>query len=239
MKSKRITNMKTKKRIQRIYCAAMLSIASLLALAPAVRANTFVYTVVLNVGALDTDPNGPYSLDLQLAPGSNNISNSVTLSNFSLTGGAFTGAATEIGGVSGSTASSLVITNSSDVDNEWFQEFTPSTTQIAFKVTETNNQETVTEGTPINEEFNVAILDTNLNNISTNSPGGTDLLIQHVMDGGPQNLGSVGHWNSNDADGQGNIGVTAIPEPGSTAMLGIGCTILAFWLRRKAFRVCA
>ena len=220
------------KRTLRNCCAAALSTAFLLALAPAGSAAPLVYTVTLNVGALSTSLNGPYSLDLQLVPGSDNITNTVTISNFSVSGGSFTGSPTfTMGGESGSTASSVVLTNSNSEDNEFAQAFTGSTTQITFKVTESNNQETVGSGSPVPDQFNIAIFDTNGVNITTTDPSGSDELISQAMRG-VQGTGQIEVFQGNGEDGNGVV--TVIPEPRSTAMLSLGGALLALWgFRRK------
>jgi len=166
-------------RLLSAYGAAMLSTALLLALAPAARATPFpdlVYTVTLNVNSLGQDPNAPFSLDLQLVQGSGNVLNTVTLSNFVFTGGTASGTPDYTNGMeTGSLASSVVLTSPATPEgevSELAEAFSAGVTQISFKVDQTPNSELVSSGTPIPDQFNVAILDSNLNNVPTTDPSG-------------------------------------------------------------------
>lgn len=220
--------------------AAALTAAALLALAPSSHAATFTYNVTLNVGTLVGNPNGPFSLDLQLVPGSANFANSVTISNFVVTGGSFTGTPTYTNGnESGSTSSSVTLSmsvGSSPFNPEEFaQAFTSSTTQISFQVQETNNQETVGSGSPIPDQFNVAILDSGLNNIATNDPSTGNTIVSNAMIGSQILSQQVATYASTGSDGNGGVtAVVAVPEPASAAMLFVGAIGLV--ARRKTRR---
>lgn len=218
-------------RIVRAFRAAALSAAFLLALAPASRAANLIYYVTLDVASLTSNANGPFSLDLQLVPGSDNVTNTVTLSNFTAFGGSFTGIPSFTnGGESGSVGTSVVLTNSDPVDNEFAEPFTSSTTLIMFKVNETNNAETVGVGDPVPDQFNVAILDSGLSNIQTTDPGGGNALVSDAMVGSPF-LSQVNTYTSQSPD----AGVTAAaPEPGSAALLLLGAGGLLARRKRPA-----
>jgi len=219
--------MKTK-RFFRPASALALSASFLLALAAVSKAD-LVYYVTLNVSSLALNPNGAFSLDLQLVPGSINVPNTVTLSNFSITGGTFSGTPDyTFGGQSGSTASSVVLTNSNSQDNEYAVPFSTGVTNIQFKVTQTTNSETVGSGTPIPEQFNVAILDNQLNNIPTTDLSGGNTLVSSAIVFG-QSYTSVHTYSSLSPE----AGVTAsvVPEPGSAGLMLLGaCAMIA---RRK------
>ena len=209
--------MKTK-RILSAFGAALLSPAFMLALAPAAQAATFpdlTYTVNLDLSSLGLNPNGPFSLDLQLVQGSGNVTNTVKLSNFSFTGGSATGTPDfTMGNESGSLATTVTLTNTSS-DNEFAEAFSAGVTQISFTVDQTPNSEVVTSGTPIPDQFNVAILDTNLNNLATTDISGGNTLISSALSSNATSA-SVDRYS-----------LIAAPEPGSAAMFLLGaCGVL-------------
>jgi hypothetical protein len=217
-------------KLKNIIRAAALSSAFLFAMASSSQAANLVYWVTLNVGTLVGNPNGLFSLDLQLAPGSNNVTNSVTLSNFSVTGGSLSGTASfSAGGFSGSSASSITLTNTSGSDNEYAETFSAGTTQILFKVTETLNSETVGSGTPVPEQFNVAVFDNGLNNLTTTDPSGFGALVTSVIASG-QTLSSVQTFSSTSPSGV-TSSVSSVPEPASAGLLLLGAAGLM--ARRK------
>src|SRR5271167_2625596 len=117
---------------------ALLTTALVLALAPSAKATTFpdlTYNVTLNLSSLAADnPAGsPFSLDLQLLQGSGNVPNTVTLSNFTFTGGTASGTpAFTVGGVTGSLASSVVLSSTvgGSIDNEFDELFSSGVTSI-------------------------------------------------------------------------------------------------------------
>jgi hypothetical protein len=218
-------------RIFRSFTKVALSASFLLALASASQAANLVYFVSLDVSSLASNPNAPFALDLQLVPGSNNVTNTVTLSNFVVTGGSFLGTPDfTFGGASGSTATSVVLTNSNSTDNEYAEVFSAGVSLITFKVTETLNSETVGSGTPIPEQFNVAIYDKNIDNLSTLDPSGGNALVSSALVAG-NTLSSVQTFSSPDSGVNATVGTSAIPEPGSAGLLLLGaCGLLA---RRK------
>jgi len=226
-------NMKTT-NILRTFSAALLSTAFLLALGATSRAD-FDFTVTLNVASLIGNGNGPFSLDLQLVAGSQTATNTVTITNFQLAGGAFTGSQTVVaGGVSGSfTSTPLVLTNSS-LDNEVYQAFGPNVTSISFNVDETNHTDS-----PTPDAFNVAILDGSDNNIPTTDPNTDDVnndewaLVKSTS--GTQSVGQVGVYNSSPSPAEApGVTTLVVPEPGSAALLLFGGLGLCF--RRKTLR---
>jgi len=199
--------------------------ALLLALASSAKATTYPdlqYNVTLNLAPLAAGTGAPYSLDFQLAPGSDNITNTVTLSNFSFTGGSIpTTPDYTYGGESGSLATSLVLTNSNSLDNEYAAAIASGVTQITFHVDQTPNSETVTSGTPVPDQFNVSIFDTNGNNVPTSDPSGANTLV--TSDFGPE--ATVNQYT-----------ITATPEPNSAALsfLAAGIMLGLVLLRRRS-----
>jgi hypothetical protein len=169
-------------RLSKALGAALLSTAFIYNVAP--RANAaqptypnINYNVTLNLSALASDANAPFSLDFQLESGSGNATNTVTLSNFVFTGGSATGSPDYTSGnESGSLSSTLTLTTSTNptapTDNEFAQAITAGVTQVSFSVSQTRNPEVVTTGTPIPDQFNVAVLDSNFSNVPTTDPSG-------------------------------------------------------------------
>jgi hypothetical protein len=208
-----------------ILGAALASVA-LLALAPAAKAATYpdlTYNVTLNLANLNTlNPNGPFSLDLQLVQGSGNVANTVTLSSFVFTGGTTTGTASTYGGVTGSLSSSLVLSSTAggSLDNEIYQAFTSGVTAISFHVDQTPNAEVVGSGTAIPDQFNVAVLDSNLYNVPTTDPSGGNTLVN-------SDLAPITTVNQ--------FSVAAAPEPSSMALSCIvALGMLGMVLRRRS-----
>jgi len=199
----------------------LLSTALLLGLAAASQA-ALTYTVTLDVTTLVGNTNAPFSLDLQMATGSGNVANSVTISNFQVSGGSFTGSPFTGGGFSGSFGGTLVLDNSSA--NSYFaQEFTPGTTTITFDVTQTTLSEFVGTGTPIPDQFNVFIDDGNTVDgyVATNDPsGGNALLVSTIFSG--QTVQDINTYTSTAPDSGVHVTVSAVPEPASALLLGLG-----------------
>ncbi len=208
--------------------AAILSTAFLLAFAPAAQAATFpdlVYSLTLNLGSLDLNPSAPLSLDFQLITGSGNVTNTVKLTNFVFTGG--TAGAVDIanGGESGSLASGILLTSTPNgsLDNEIALALSSGVTQITFTVDQTPNSELVGTGTAIPDQFNVAILDGDFDNIPTTDPSGGNALVSSVL-GSTSTLATVKQYS-----------VVAAPEPSSTGLflLGAGGLVAMLGLRRR------
>jgi hypothetical protein len=205
-----------------IRLALLLSTLSLLTLTSA-KATTYpdlTYNVTLNLANLaGYMADAPISLDLQLAQGSGNVTNTVTLSNFTFVGG--TASATPnftTGGESGSLATSLVLTNSS-LDNEYATALSSGVTSISFKVDQTPNSEEVTSGTAVPDQFNVSLIDNNLNYIPTTDPSGADTLVNSA-------LGTNATVNQ--------YSIVAAPEPGTNALLLAGGALVGvIALRRR------
>jgi hypothetical protein len=226
-------------KTSRILGAAILSTTLLLALVPSAKATTypdFQFNVTLAVGSLSSNPNQPFSIDFQLAPGSDNVPNSVTLSNFSYVGGAASGTPDYAYGsetglpVPGGT---VVLTNANPLDNEIAEAFTPGTQYISFHVDETPNSEEVGSGTPIPDQFNVAILDNSLANIPTTDPSGGNTLLSSAL-GSTATLSAVNTYTSIGAD-PGVFVVLSAPEPNSgvLSLLAAGVAFTLLRLRRQ------
>ena len=222
-------------RTARACGAAVLSALILLASAASSQAQTFgdlTYYVTLNVSSLTSNGNGPFSLDLQLNTGSGNVTNTVTLSNFTFTNGSATGSPNfTLGGETGSLTSSVTLTNSS-ATNELAQAFSGTTTQISFAVDETSNSELVSGGTAIPDQFSVYLDDATGSFIPTTDSVNSTLVTEAIT--AQQTLGSVSTFSSTSPDGGVTASVSAVPEPGSAAMLVLG--VAGLCARRRTFR---
>ena len=230
-------------RILSAATGALLSTVFLIALAPAAHATAFpdlTYDVTIQNLNLLPSAGADYSLDLQLITGSGNQTNSVTLSNFVFTGGTASGTPDFTNGnESGSLASSVVLTSNSNpntaIDNEFAEAMSAGVTSISFQVQQTPNTETVTSGTAIPEQLNVAILDNGLNNITTTDPTGDGNLVSSVL-GENSTLATVNTYSGTGPDAGVTVvvGAEAVPEPRS-AVLGLLAAGVMFGLLRKRF----
>ena len=181
-------------------------------MAPAAQA-AINYHVTINTAALNSAPanaSAPFSLDFALTDGSGTfaVPNTVTLSNFTFGGGAAVGAATTTAGASGNLGSTVMLSDTSAFPTELFQQFTPGTT-LGFDVSMT----TLSDPGNTPDAFAVAILDNNLNNITTNGLGDSLVLANISSTLTPQGVQFF--------QGTGDFaGVSAIPEPG-TVLFGV------------------
>ena len=217
-------------RTPRLCCAAILSGSLLLAFSPKGRAN-LDYTVTIDTASLVGNVNEPFSLDFVLGSGSQfpDSDNTVKLSNFAFVGGSVGAVSYSNGGESGSMTSTVTLTNSSE-DNELAQSFSFNVTSISFNVDETSNT-----NNPFPDQFDVAILDSGLNNIPTTDPsGGNTLLLENINTA--QTIASVATYQSTATGEAPGVTVSAVPEPASVAGLLIGCGALGLCVRMKAVR---
>ena len=215
-------------RTHRLCAAAVVSGSLLLASSPKSRAN-LDYTVTLNTASLVGNVNAPFSLDFVLGSGSQfpDTDNTVTLSNFVFANGSVGATSYSNGGETGGSMTGTVkLTNSSE-DNELAQYFTNSVTSISFHVDETS----VTNN-PYPDQFDVAILDSGLNNIPTTDPsGGNTLVLENISTS--QTLASAATYQST-ANGEAPGVTAAVPEPAPAAGVLIGLGALGLCVRRKA-----
>ncbi len=204
--------------------------AGALLCAPALKAS-YVFNVDLNTAALTGAPNGPFYLDFQLNEGSDlSEMTTVTVSGFSFTGGSPTGSANITGNASGDIGSAVTLTAadpSSDF-TELFQGFTPGTSDIKFNVT---LPQLFTGLTPT--QLDVAILDSETNNpqIDTNAPDTVSLVTAPILSS--YTLSNIGAYSSTDNPAGVTATVTAVPEPSSIALSGLGLAGILYVLRRR------
>jgi hypothetical protein len=200
---------------------------------PAAQATPLLsYYVTINTASLLGNADAPFSLDLQLVQGSGNVSNTVTLSNFSFTGGTAAGTPNYTdGSESGSLAGTLTLTNA-DANNEFAEAFSAGVTSIQFKVSETENSEEVTEDLATDDQFNVYLDDNNTSSgfVPTNATDGGDALLESPLFENAT-LSSVQTYSSQSPDA-GVITTAAVPEPSSVGMLAMAAGAVGFAVRR-------
>jgi len=212
------------------FRTALLSAAALVALTAASHA-ALSYTVTLNVSSLSGNTNAPFALDVQMATGSGNVSNSVTLSNFQVTGGSFTGTSASAGGTTGTFNDTVTLNNSSGF-SFFAWNFSTGTTQISFTVNQTTNSEFVGTGTAIPDQFSVFIDDGNTIDgyVPTTDPSGGNSLVTSTISSG-QTVSSIATYGSTSPDGGVTATVTPVPEAASSTLLGLG--VVGFLVRRR------
>lgn len=203
-------------------CKLALALLGLGALGSATVASAASYDIYLDTSAVAGNAAGPFYLDFQSIWGSGS-DQTITLSDFSLTGGGFVaGTDVAIGAITGSVASSLVLSPGvGSFYNEFFQQFEASVTQIQFKLDITDAPSGATP-----TSFAVSLLDaTNLFAIPTN--GFADTLLFFNIDG----------TNTNYSTGI-SIGDTAgvrasVPETGATIAMLLGSVTVLGLVRRR------
>ena len=222
--------MKIPTACRRLRGTAVLSGALLLACVASGRAANLNYTVYLNTASLTNNTHAPFSLDVVLGSGAQtpNSDNTVTLSNFMFYNGSVGATTYSSGGETGSMSSTVTLTTST-TDNELAQQFSSTVTEIQFSVSMTNVSDN-----PFADQFNVAILDSGLNNIPTTDPGGGNTLVLANLSTG-QTLSSVQTYGST-ANGEAPGVSAAVPEPTPAAALLAGLGLLGVCARFKTPR---
>jgi PEP-CTERM motif len=191
-----------------------------------------VFSVGLNTSALIGHPAGPFYLDFQLNDGTGlgNGNNTAILSQFNFNGGSFLGPATSFGGVTGSLASTVTLTDTSAF-NEFFQAFTPGSF-LNFRLSLTTNF-----NAPTPDLFSLSILDGDLFNVRTFSPGNSDALVIVNLTGPNSIVNTYAGSGVPDQTGATTIAfaapsVTPVPEPSAYGLLGAALVGALAWARR-------
>jgi hypothetical protein len=188
------------------------------------QAGTLSFHVDVNTSSIVGNPNGPFSLDFQLN-GVGPASNTVTLDDFTFTGGAPTGSPSLFGNATGNLGSTVSLNDAGSANNEFFEGFSASTTEIQFDALVTENV-----NTPTPDAFVMAVLDDNLFNIPTTSAGGDDSLLLLNISQSNLNLGSFQTARSTAPDAGVTVGVTITPEPGTLGMFLSASLLAAGWI---------
>jgi len=203
-------------------CKLALALLGLGAFGTATVASAASYKINLDTATVVGGAAGPFYLDFQSIWGSGS-DQTITLSDFSLTGGGFVaGTDVAIGAVAGSVASSLVISPGvGSFYNEFFQQFEATVTHIQFNLDISGGPSGATP-----TSFAVSLLDaTNLFAIPTT--GFADTLVMFNIDGA----------NTSYSTGI-SIGDTAgvrasVPETGATIVMLFGGVALLGLARRR------
>ena len=227
-------------KMTRILGAAVVLIATSFVLASGAKAqstnaipNLVYYVTLSDLNALPTTA-GENSLDFQLITGSGNVTNTVTLSNFVFTGGSAdsSGGIYTTNNVTGSLGSSIVLSSligQGGQVNEFDESFTTNVTSISFKVTVTPNDE-VAAGAVTPDQFNIAIQDGNGTNIPTTDLfGGSTLANESIAS--TNNVASINTFSGTGPDT--GVTVSAVPEPSTYALIGLGALMLVMVARRR------
>jgi hypothetical protein len=214
--------------ITRIISPLVLrALAAAAALAGAAVAKAQLQIAVwVDTSSLVANPAGPFSLDFQLNDGSGvgDGNNWATLSNFRFGGGSAFGSGTTFGGTSGDLSTSVSLTDTDSLFNDFYQSFLPGSF-LAFDLTLSNNVDA--GGTP--DLFSFAILDGDLLNLATQSLG-SDTFLEINLTGRTPDIASFG---SADLAISAPIAVP-VPEPSAYALCGaIGLLGLIAVRRRK------
>lgn len=159
----------------------------------------------------------------------NTASNTATLSNFAFTNATFNNAPVFQGAGSGSVAGGILLADTSNPNTARI-DFTPNAAAtVTFNLDITENY----TGPGAGDFFGLNIL-FNGSPLSSNDPGGTNLFLS-----GPIGQSGVTFTPFTDTRGLSvNVGTpfpdnTAVPEPSSIAMLGLGLATLAAWRRSR------
>jgi len=216
---------------------AVLGLIGIMLGTTSARAGVLNYLVDINTSALVGNSSAPFSLDFQSNWGSG-LNQTVTLNNFTFTGGNPTGPASLLGGgVTGDLGSSLVFNDSSlNPANEFYQALTSGVTDIKFNLSLTTNSAGVTP-----TSFSAAILDSSLFNIPTTALG-SDALVLASIDGLNTTISSYNSTVGGSLTPGVTASITAIPEPSAYAGILGACALTAGLyrrLRRKSGQVCA
>ena len=225
----------------RSYGARSLAIALALGLHSAGHAANLVYWVDVSTASLVGNANAPFGLDLSLIKGVGDVSNTVTLSNFTFTNSSGTVLSPtgtlvyNTGTESGSMASSVILTSGatsgSGSINEYAEQLPAGTANVWFKVTSTNNAETVGTGAATPDQFNVMLDDNTTNPIATTASDGVSLASDPIV--ASAFLSQVQTFSSVAPEGGATASISATPEPGHSALLLIGALGLIARRRRK------
>jgi hypothetical protein len=181
--------------------------------------------ITVNVGNHNGDS---LALLFQLT-NANTAVNSATLSNFSFTNATFNGTPVFQGAGSGSVAGGILLGDTSNPNTARI-DFTPNAAAtVTFNLDISENY----TGPGAGDFFGLNIL-LNGSPLSSNAPGGTNLFLS-----GP--IGQNGATFTTFTDGRGislNVGTpfpdnTAVPEPSSLAMLGLGMAALGAWRKSR------
>jgi hypothetical protein len=195
------------------------------------------YHVNIITGSLVGSASAPFYLDFQFSSGSGLDpyvgNNTISLSNFTFTGGSATGSSSTSGIASGSLATSVSLMDSI-TPSEFYQGFTSTTTQIGFDVVSTLNLDAGL--TP--DQFSTAILDSSLGSpaqIYTTSPDTLSLATEVIDSATILNIHTYNGDGPADGSAPGSFSgvVASVPEPSSFGLLSFGLLGMLYIVRRR------
>jgi len=210
------------------------------ALFAAVVNHTFAYTYHVDITTTPLVSNtsvAPYYLDFQFATGSTTTgnvgNNTISVNDFSFTGGSALGSATTLGSASGSLSGTVTLLDSS-TPSELYQQFATSTTHIGFDVNSTLNLDAGL--TP--DLFTIAIMDSSLGSpaqIYTTAPDQASLATETINSTTTPSLAGYKGVGPANGSSQGSYSgvVASVPEPSSFAMFLLGLGGLISFMRHK------
>ena len=202
----------------------------------AVTASAYGATVTLNTTGLIGSSLGPFTLDFQFIDGNGtgDGNNSVTLSNFSLSGGSINTTPTSSSGgvLAGSGPFTVGLFDTFFLTDVQFS-FTPGNSLI-FNIAATSNPDVIAPDT-----FTFAILDQNGNEIATTNPNGFNSFLELDLPAPGSGLIVI---TSGSAAGSGvnvpaptyQTGGPTVPEPSTMLLLATGLAALTRRRRRRS-----
>jgi hypothetical protein len=195
----------------------------------------FLFNVTVDTSKLSSDLNlnGPFGIDFQLVQGTPGVSNTATISNIDLGGGAAVGSPA-LTNSSGSLTNGVAL-NDSNFFSDFNQQFTPGST-LSFTVDLTTNVGTLTP-----DEFSFSLLENygtaSEGNIPTTAPGGADtLLAVNITSSTPL----INVYSGSDPSGDPpapQASVVPAPSAGMLSVVGLASLALAAGWRRLRRRV--
>jgi hypothetical protein len=214
--------MKTNSYIQK----SLALLAAVGALFSAAVSHAAVFYVTIDTSALLVPPAStaaPFYLDFQFNDGGILNNNIASLTVYDFGGGSATGSAVTFGGATGDIATGVLFDNTASFQ-ELYQGFTPGTS-LTFVLNMTTAMDV-----PAPDAFFVSILDSSLQNITTNGFGNS--LVNISLDAPtPTETYSLGNGDF------AGVAATAVPEPTSLGVImTLGVAGLAA-LRRKRLNV--